>query len=659
MGQELGHAYEDLLEAALENILPQLEGELSSRFRLSPVRRMVGVSGNIDHLVESSDDGVMWRPFCLFMEKHSDSSNESEKHYRRHLEEYVQAKASSIINFGFPKQEPMKVINLIYGTKVGWKDVILQECRRRLVPSLILTEEPFYDRLDAMVMASVGRSRPPYDRHRIRKDLWRTVKRTHEFADFVRVIRDLLVSREQREEAWLSSQLANAVHRKVPSATLNSVAYIRRAMTELSILDSSLREKVFAFAIRDTTLSSAASWAPEEIRSMHLAIAQMKIVSSIAGPRIQLPSHITDFCRRNGSWALLKFSTDLFLGETDSYGMASRDYLAYLDIQRPDFIDAVQLAIDTLIAAIDGGSNDLVRFLAAPPPVNEGAMDKGKTSARRVQNVRLEALMAIASQLGKASSGTRLDLSTAALARHAGCTEAKIQRWRGGGGPSVAEAKMLSLGVLSFTSALPWNAGDMKKWLNAQSLSLRSWVRSKSTEGLELRPDPVDPESVMSIAWFRHNQLNGHPIFNPLAALVFKEWGGKLSSSGWRTFGFPRKRSASLAGIVDGFESTGASYEFSLVFWNAGERSLRVVETSSVINLKHTSDKSKELCAKIREVVFRLPRDIDAVFELVIDGDWTPSHEDELRAAGWDNVTYSASLVDSLGRKVTDTGSTG
>ncbi len=653
MGQELGHAYEDLLKAALENILPQLEAELGYRLRLSPVRRMEGVSGNIDHLVESSTDGVVWKPFCLFMEKHSDSSNESEKHFRRHLEEYVQAKISSILNFGYPKQAPMKVVNLIYGTREGWKSIILQECRRRLVPTLILTEEPYHRRLDAIVLNCVRQSPPPYNRTRIGDDLRRIVTRTPEFAAFMRTIRGILVSREDQLEPWLSEQLASAVNRKIPESTIGSAAYIRRAMTELSMLDGSLRKKVLALARGDTKLGRAENWTPKEIRMMQLAIAQMKIMSSITGARILLPSHVVDFCRSDGSWELLEFSTNLFLAVNNPWGMRSREYLAYFDIQRPEFITATQLAIDTLISSVDGYSNDLVSFLSTPFSPSAACQGESGSSSRRVQNVHLEALMAIASQLGKASSGARLDLSTAALARHAGCTEAKVQGWRGGRVPSVAEAKTLVRGIRSFLKTLPWATKDIKRWLEAQSANLRSWARSTSTVGVESRPDAVDPLSVMSIAWFRHNQLNGHPIFNPLSALVLKSWGGRFSGAGWQSFGFPCKRSASLVEIVEEFESTGASYEFFLVYWNADERRLRVVETSSVINLKHTSDKCKELCAKIREVRSRLPQGVDAIFELVIDGDWTPEHEGELRAAGWDNVLSASILVEGLGRELT------
>jgi hypothetical protein len=653
MGQEYGHAYEDLLELALLQILPRLS-QGNTHYRISPIRRLKGVTGDIDHLIEICRDGQNWQPFTLFMEKHSDSPDNSHFHFRRHLEEYVQAKVASIRNFGFFEQEPLPVINLIYGKNGGWKETVIQESKRLLHPTLYLVDEPYYKQLNDLVESSVFQSPKPYRRETVKNYLRVFVKSAQSFQLFVNRIQELIMLEQklatQSHRLWITNEINRALEQSDDISVISNFAYVRRTLTELFILNPIPRSIVVDGLKNEQklNLNSDNSLSSEDFRAFQLAFVGSEVRKTLNAYHFH-PSSIMNSLPV-GSWlnTQLPLIEQMFFSEQNPYQMASSDYLAYFDIRDISFINIAESACHSTLALLQGNDDRLVQFLMQPCNLCKTAALFPNRVQDRIQNLYLESVMALASYTAKSINKTRTDLSTSTLARRASISESTVNKARSGTIKNASVAGNITKGVLDFYSSL-----GLEKLLKVVEIirneinlfaHWKSWTIQEANPQI---PGMLNPSEVMSLSWFRHNQLNGHSIYNPLSAIIL-EWARSNLPSDYQIYGFPKKRSANPLQIVLGNKYEGADYEFSIIFWNSQQRKLEIFESSSVINFKHTSDKCKELCAKIRVVRAILSLHCDTRFWLLIDGDWRGEHRRDLLVAGWDEVVYIRDFVEKI-----------
>lgn len=649
MGQEFGHAYEDLLDLALQRILPVLSSDART-FRVSPQRQMNGVSGNIDHLIEVASDGITWIPYALFMEKHSDSADESHKHLRRHLEEYVQAKVSSIINFGYSTDKSLLVINLIYGNQGGWKKKIITESKALLFPTLYLVEEAFYDGIDGMIREAIQSSKRPYRRDEIRAVLSMLASTSQAFEDFVsRIFQTLQKPPEApiEQEQWLKREIERSVSCQSITIPEPNPIYARRGFTELLVLQQDVQRKVLESLSTRTPMSTKRGLTEDDVRALQVIspgsdlIPELRTKTDAPSYRFD-PSYTLKSLQGISTIKDMVVATDrVFLNPGNPLQMQSCDYLAYFDIRDDRFIDSIGNACKSTLGALDGDTIALQTLIAEECVECNTVAQRGVRSCTRMQNLNLEAVMALASYIASQMAATRTDLSTSTLARLSGISESVVNTARSGGIRRSDIAQNLVAGVMRFYGEFGKYLQRCKTLISEQLALLETW-RLWTPKGSEppILPAVVNPQQVMSLAWFRLNQLNSHSIFNPLSAVVY-EWARAQTDASYKVFGFPAKRSANPINIVLGDEYEGADYEYTTVFWNHDKRSIRVFETSSVINFKHTSDKCKELCAKIRVVKAAISRDCEPKFWLMVDGDWSVDHIRDLFMAGWDDVVYS------------------
>jgi hypothetical protein len=653
MGQEYGHAYEDLLELALLQILPSLCQD-TRFFRISPTRRMRGVTFDIDHLVEISQDGDAWTPFTLFMEKHSDSMDNSHLHFRRHLEEYVQAKVSSVQNFGFSTLSSVNVVNLIYGKEDGWKQTVISESKRLIWPTLYLVEEPYHEEISQLVADAVAQCQPPYRREIIQRNLYSQSRNSEAFSAFQKTIREyLLVDQESAPAAqreWIQNEITRALEYSSSPQEAPDYAYIRRTLTEFFILNPEERAYIIrAFETSSVSeLSSNRGIESRVFRCFQLAFVRSSINLSLIGYQF-IPSEIMQAFPR-GDWLSnqLEHIEQVFFDNSNPFQISSADYLAYFDIRNEVFIEIAEAACHCTRDLIQGDSQPMIDFLMQPCVVCSLAVSASERPQDRTQNLHLESVMALASCMAKVLTNARIDLSTSTLARHARISESRINIARSATITQVEIAQGLVEGVSAFYRSL--EIEDVSTVISAIDQEIvrfhewQNWSFEQNLGSPPQMPNVLNPSITMSLGWFRHNQLNSHSIFNPLSAIVWN-WAQETVGAEYQSFGFPRNRSANPLQIVLGDTYEGADYEFSVVFWNPKQRSLKIFETSSVVNFKNTSHKCKEFSAKIRAVKALLSEHCDAHFWLLVDGDWRREHMRDLLIAGWDEVVYSRDFI--------------
>ena len=343
-------------------------------------------------------------------------------------------------------------------------------------------------------------------------------------------------------------------------------------------------------------------------------------------------------CGTNGS-KILKICDKIecmLKSSSNPYKMESSDYLAYFDISDEYYISLTKLVLEGIISSLKGRPNILIKQLMN---VCANSSVSSNRPQNRVQNLVLETILAHCSVLNRIAFNKRIDLSLAKLSKTTQISESRLNSIRSGSVIKPAESlhivSAIKVFILEHCSIL-----DAIRILETELVSFNSWIADPKTP----IPAIINPKTVMSISWMRHNQLNSHPIFNPLGALHWLSTRKTLDAS-HKSFGFPERRSANPVQIVTGSSNEDSAYEFSCVFWCQKSQSLFINETCSVINLKHTSDKCKELSARMRIAKSILGEKCNVTSSIVVDGDWTISHMNDLQKSGWDNVIFSRDFL--------------
>jgi hypothetical protein len=632
MGQEIGHAYEDVLEHALQTILPRISVK-NKIYRVAKGRSLEGISANIDHIIEIKIRDEPWRPHILFMEKFSDSSNESEKAFRRHLEEYIQVK----ILRSEGKSAPDLIVNLIYGEKNGWKESILRQAKKLLHHTIFLPDRNYYHALQDKVKAVIKTHAPNYNRHKIRPDLIKKIKSEQCFEHFCNEINDLLINipvASAAQQSWENNIIAK--NKESTALNLGDACYIRKGLTELLVLPKPTREWTVGEIIKNNTSIYVKKTSSEHVKKLQLCSAGLELRKSIGGDRMAFSSYLT--CGTHGS-NILKICDTLeyiLMSSTNPYKMESSDYLAYFDISDEYYISTTKLVLEGIISLLKGNPNTLINQLM---DVCANSSLSTNRSQNRVQNLVLETILAHCSVLNRIAFNKRIDLSLAKLSKTTRISESRLNSIRSGSvikpGESTQIVSAIKSFILEHCSIL-----NAIRILETELISFNTWVADPRSP----IPSLINPKTVMSISWMRHNQLNSHPIFNPLGSLHWLSTRKTLAAS-YKSYGFPERRSANPVQIVVGSSTEDSAYEFSCVFWCKKSNSLFINETCSVINLKHTSDKCKELSARMRIVKSILEEKCKIISTIVVDGDWTISHMNDLQRSGWDNVIYSRDFL--------------
>lgn len=508
MGQEYGHAYEDLLELALIQILPTLD-QGNKVFRISPTRRMRGVTFDIDHLIEASEDGQNWLPFVLFMEKHSDSMDNSHLHFRRHLEEYIQAKVSSIQNFNFEPTSSINVVNLIYGKEDGWKQTIINESKRLIWPTLYLVEEPYYEEISRIVSEAVSQCHPPYHREVIQRNLAIQSRGNDAFIAFRnRVCEHLLLESKMAPEVqinWLGNEVTRALEYSEISSETPAYTYIRRTLTELLILIPDYRAPILTFLENASTLnlSSTQGITPKMFQALQLAFSGSSMNRSIVGFQF-IPSSIMRAFPR-GIWlrSQLELIDQIFFDSLNRYQMTSGDYLAYFDIKDERFIEVAEAACHSTKALLQGDAEIMVDFLMQPCSECSVAKVAINRPQGRIQNLHLESAMALASCIAKVVTNARIDLSTSTLAKHAGVSESRINKARSSTITDFEFATGLTIGISAFFESL--GIEDISTTIRAIDGEItkfhewQSWSYDQNLASPPRIPDILNPSTTMSL----------------------------------------------------------------------------------------------------------------------------------------------------------------
>ncbi|MEZ5325784.1 MAG: hypothetical protein R3F19_12070 [Verrucomicrobiales bacterium] len=653
MAQEVGHAFEDLLELILEPYLKERSAENEKIYRLSPVRRLKGVSGNIDHLIESCESEGAWRPDILFMEKHSDSANESEKAFRRHLEEYIQAKISSIRHFGFSSRSPLLVVNLIYGMQVnqGWKPGIIAEARRLLHPTIFLPDYPFYSGLLAEIRKCLMKAGSPYRKDKVRRLIQRNIVGTPAYEEFASIIKNVIekpprASAKQRK--WLAGEITRGAQNMKNSYEGRVVvgSYLRKAVTQLITMPKGLREKVSRVIESGRELYWGKDISADELRSLIVACGPVNITPRVGGKRrIGISQELAHFAGFSQIADLAEAAEGLFLDPADSSYTGNRDYLAYFDIGDPRFLEILSNVLRSFYSWLHENKADIIELLVASPmPLGvSGSFPEGDVS--RVQNIVLETVMSASSILVSTMVGTRTDLSTSMLAREVGVSEGRINGYRSGKLISKDNAKEIMCSVERFVTTSP-SCSRRSALIVCRKMcrEVDGWIAAKTPEELATVPLMVSRNTTMSLVWTRHNQLCSHPIFNPLSIILWKH-AQMLEQKGWALHGFPSARSENPLKILQGHDKDAMVYEFSVVATTSAMDEVRIFESSSVQGFKHTSDKCKELCARVRGVRALLVGRATLSALLIVDGDWGIEQIQDLMGAGWDQVLFSTDAL--------------
>ena len=650
MGQEHGHAYEDLLDLALIDILPNLENS-RLKLRISTSHSLKGISGNIDHLIEYFDQNEQeWKPYLLFLEKFSDSEAHSRPAFRRHLEEYIQAKVSSVENFGYSSDKTLPIINLIYGTSTGWRDVILAESKRLLQPTIYLPELDFYLPLSSLIDDCIKDSYPGLERGKVRNKIARRIKGNTSFQSFknhifetIRTVEDV----DKNQKTWITGEIKRSQSIPVTPIEEPSYAYIRRSLTELMILPKATREKVISIleSTKQSRFCLGEDFDLEEFRLMELSFVGTSPRKSLTGLFI-LPSDIMK-CLPEGRWLRqsLDFAEDFFFRGNFDREINSTTYLGFLDFRGSHIYDIVLDACQASLSLLEGDKDKLIKYLMSDKIQVETFWSDDEV----FQNIYLESIMSLFSYIVRTVLNVKKkDLSSPVLTRLSKLPKSRVDKARRQVITDQNFAESIALGVSRFFAENCPEGHTKAEQLILEEINLiRHWKNFEmgdSSLSYPTIPNILNPQKSMSLIWNRHNQLNSHLLFNPLFLLVY-EWAIQQLGEGFKLYGFPSKNDANPLKIVFGNEYDGAEYEFSLVCWNPQKRSLHIFESSSVINFKHTSDKCKELCARIRIVRGLLFSKCDTKFHIIVDGDWKSSHLQDLKSAGWDEVIYGRDFV--------------
>jgi hypothetical protein len=241
-------------------------------------------------------------------------------------------------------------------------------------------------------------------------------------------------------------------------------------------------------------------------------------------------------------------------------------------------------------------------------------------------------------------------MSTSSIARLSGMTESRINAFRSGGTFTIDSGRKVLNAARSFCEGAK-NYSKRPCLIAGRRLvgDLGDWLSSSSLTEVAKVPDLLNRSKTMSVSWMRQNQLCSHSIFNPLSVVLLKLAGRHVPPQ-WVGYGFPRSRSANPMDALNINNDLGLDYEFTTVFCSPDRKLSKVFESSSVQGFKHTSDKCKELCARMRCVKAVLAGYCLLEAVLIIDGDWGAEHVADLTAAGWDQVIYIAELLGSSGR---------
>ncbi|AMA10667.1 hypothetical protein [Picosynechococcus sp. PCC 73109] len=657
MGQEYGHAYEDLLDLALLEILPDLSRD-KLELRISPLKQIKGVSGNIDHLIEFwNENSLEWEPYLLFLEKYSDSEAHSRPAFRRHLEEYIQAKVSSVINFGYSLEEPMLIINLLYGTSTGWRKIILKESKRLMEPTLFLVEFDWYESIESLVHDSVMETHPKYERHKIREIIKYKTGKNKAFKYFKKIIYDyinLAVNNQAQNtnKKFIINEINRSKYLQVDSIELKRLNYIRRNLTEILVLPAQVRRKVINLLIsgkKSFYLEKDLTY--EELRVVELCFVGSTLVKDLKGYRLDISTIMSALPRDIDLIGIVEFLEKFFFENYDFYKIRILSYFGYFDILNLELIDINLNACNVIRLLLQDDVVPLSKFLMGEN--TSLAILKSGTEDDVFQNIYLEFIMSLTSWLVReVLKIKKKDLSSPRLAELSGISRFKLNQSRHKVIDNLDTAESIANGVKRFyfeelgkDNGILHNAVEhLQEEIKKLEEYKKFYVLKRGGE-IPVLPNMFNPEVSMSLVWNRHNQLNSHHIFNPLFALIYRSVTRILGDS-VDYYGFPYESNANPLKIVFGDDYDGAEYKFSLVCWNLKNRDLFIYESSSVINFKHSSDKCKELCARIRIVRSLLFGYCNSKFYLVVDGDWKKKHLNDLKIAGWDEVIYSRDFLE-------------
>jgi hypothetical protein len=653
MGQEVGHAFEDLLQIALELIVRKHTQTAGRTLRLAPYRRIKGISGNIDHLLELSSDGKKWRPFLLFMEKHSDSADNSHLHFRRHLEEYIQAKVASIEHFAFPRHEPIAVVNLIYGLELtkGWKPAIINESKRLLHPTLFLPDHKFYKDILSLIQCALKTVGTPYPKEKVRAALLPLTKRSSSFGGFVELLQSIIFKFPKppaSQMRWLSEEIerslrANQVRKSIQ---LPTTCYLRKALTQLLLIDSKAKKDVLHALHNQGSIELGGNTSIQTIRELGKVFGKLVVTRRVTGKAyISLSKELSTIAPFAAIDSIVNEAASFFLDPTDPRLTANRDYLAYFDVTDKSFGKVIYETACAFIAFLTKDKNDVLSIIARTPSPCAAAVSFRGRVAPRVQNLALETIMAVSSLVVSELNRTRTDMSTSTIARLSGITEAKVNAFRSGGAVSSGNALRVAQAAKAFCESAENYTKRSCSVIGRRLVSqLNRWLISSQLTDVAETPELLDRTKVMSVAWMRQNQLCSHSIFNPISVMLL-QLARKNIPQGWTISGFPYARSANPMETLNLDSGLGLDYEFTIVCRSNDRKQARIFETSSVQGFKHTSDKCKELCARMRCVKALCAKHAVVHSTLVVDGDWRAEHVSDLGAAGWDQVIHSADLL--------------
>jgi hypothetical protein len=630
MGQEVGHAFEDLLEMAIPDVCDRLSSE---SMVLSPGygRKIEGISGNIDHYIALNDNGKLI-PYILFMEKHSDSSNESEKHLRRHTEEYAQAMRTSVETFGYSATDPMIVVNLIYGMPGGWKGEILDEAKLLLKPTAILFEQEFYYDLLDIIQKCISEVGSPFSRPRIKKRL-ADYKNDATVIKFIDYICDVITPRliENTPPDWISAASLDSRNEVAAIIDGNPPIYLRKSMTDLLLIPPGLR------------LHITDNFTNGEIAKDKIAIKELRLFANIiTGSEISGINGIRlEFGRfQNSVIGYLNFLE--YLSDCETYFLTkpranSKDYMAYFDMHTEEFLTCGLPGMTYAKEILEGKGDDAIGFLSQVIPSHSSWF---QNVSSRTQNIYLESLMSATSLLAAFSLGTRTDFSNAALSLHGQITISRAQKLRASRIP-MSYAEIIVKAVKRFLDINVKDVTRTVKYAEEEIQKLIIWNKADKTESIVV-PDMYHWAKTSSLSWLRHNQIHSHPIFNPLSVILARQL-DEIYDLSWTKYGFPEIRSINPAKTISGSKD-GLDYEFTSMYISQNNLDVHVYETSSVIGLKHTSDKTKELCTRVRMSKRLIRNDINLKYTLIIDGDWREKHIEDLFSAGWDRIYYANNI---------------
>lgn len=654
MGQEIGHAFEIILELALEEIITERSCKgIKPLWRISPNRRLLGVTGNLDHILEESQDGENWSPVVLFMEKHSDSSDNSHLHFRRHLEEYIQVKASSIQNYDYNINHTLPIINLIYGLElnVGWKPAIIQESKRLLFPTLFLPDKPFYSALVELVTATVAKVGSPYPKHEIAKSLRSSCRESLAFQAFYRTIHNMISRPAEpppKQQKWLRSEITRTIETQQLKPLVLETCYLRKGLTHILALPSDIQQIVNAKVLRGSALLMGEDISPDYLRNMQLSMGPTTLrrrISKTPKITVSCSDEIQSLPTGAPVKDALNLACDVFLTKTNTWPVANRDYAAYFDICDKSFLDFVQRTVMAIGLLVQKNKAPLCDLLMLAPERSIIAERAFPAEVDRAQNLVIETILAVASIVAKQILDADFKLTTSTWSRHAGISEGKINNARGGK-PCTKE---FALGLVNglndfFCNVRGYSTDKALAIMNDLLNELVRWRNTSDPNEVVCVPRLINVNVTMSISWTRHNQLCAHSIFNPLSPMLRQRL-ERQTGAGWKLLGFPVSRSANPLYELFGNDFDGLDYEFTLLALRDDRKLLRILESSSVQGFKHTSDKCKELCARIRGVKAIISNKCSVFSELVVDGDWSSEHVRDLVSAGWDSVVYSRKFL--------------